>query len=308
MSVNSWDDTTVGSVARMNKTGVISGTGAYLAGLDKTKHKLLHCTSTGSGFTLDHVYLCSTDGTSVIDISTIAPHNHTKASGSGSFMTILDNNSDVIDSGSEFMFGIDTDRWTSVVSGTGASTAVTNYTNGTAYTDESVLKMSTGATSGSTANWRIAGIPVDYSEDSHFQTLVAISSTTSVNARAGFNLENTSATDDNGRKYGFNLCTSVNGNWFARSANGTTRSDSDMGIAFNTSPTNLTAVLDRDANEINYYVNFANLLTKTTDVPGTSSGARDNLFRFSVKNNTAADRLMHGIKLRVSYYTSTEWW
>ncbi len=304
-----WSETNPGSASKLNLTTLTFGTGAYLAGLDKTKHKLLVCTSTGSGYTLDHTYLCKTDGTGVIDIGVMQPHEHSSDSTGGSLSEILIENSLVIDSGAQFMLDMNSGNWSSAVTGTGASTAVTNYVNGTDYSGEEVLKMSTGATSGSGANWKISGMPVDYGEgDSQFQAVVAVSSTTNINARGGFNCETITSADDNARKYGFNLCTSVNGNWFARSANGTTRSDADMGIAFDTSPTNITAHLREADDEIDYYVNFANKLTKTSDIPLSGSGARENLVRFGVKNNTAADRQMHAVKLRFTYYTTTEWW
>ncbi len=304
MSVNSWDDTTVGSVSRMNKTGVISGTGAYLASLDKAAHKLFHCTSTGSGFTLDHIYLCTTDGTSVIDLGVMQSHTHIDESSGGSLDQIIQNNLGVIDSGSQFVFDIDANYWKNSVSGTGS---VTELDNVSGFTDQKILKTLTGATSGSGANYRKAGLAVGYSFHSAFQALVSVSSTSSINARWGYDMETITSADDNLRKYGFNLCTSVNGNWFLRSANGTTRSDSDMGVAFTTSTTNISAFYNSDTDEISAYIDFGNQLIKTSDVATSGSGVNTTVFKFGVKNSTAADKQAFLYKLRMVYRTATLW-
>jgi len=94
-----WDETTAGSASKLNGMTVIYGTGSYLAGLDKTKHRLLVATTTNSGFTKDHLYLCSDDGTEVFDLSDVNEHTHTSSDSGGRFNTILIENTGVMDTG-----------------------------------------------------------------------------------------------------------------------------------------------------------------------------------------------------------------
>jgi hypothetical protein len=313
MSAPAWGDQTVGDASRLNLTGIVSGTGAYLAGLNKAQHKLLHCTSTGSGFTKDHIYLCLTDGSGTVDLGGVAggvaPHTHYDDSEGGSMGELMITAANVMVTW-DTNFNIDKTYWVEAVSGTGSTEQRTDHAS---YTDQMVLKLLTGATSGSGANLRYSGQTIDYNPDTNLgnaqmQCVVQVSSTSSINARWGFGMENITSADDNARKFGFNLCTSVNGNWFARTANGTTRSDSDMGVAFGTSVTNLTAQFDGALDQCEFYVGFANKLTKTSDIPTSGSGSGSNLFRVGVKNSTASNRDAWLLKMRLSYYSTDNWW
>lgn len=301
-----------GSPSKLNIMTVPSGTGSYLASLDFSKHKLLVCTASGSGFTKDHVYLCETDGSGVLDIfGGIASHKHYSASDGGQFGRVLSENGAVIDTGGQLTTDIDIDFWSESVAGTGSTEERTDHSD---YGSQKVIKVLTGATSGSTSSRRLQGLKPNYMYDaaesvgtSQMQAVVQVSHTTSINARWGIGVESLAAADDNNRKYGFNLCTSVNGNWFARSASGSTRSDSDMGVAFTTAVTNISATYNAEEEQINYYIDFDDLLEKTDDIPLSGVGSAD-IFRVGVKNSTAADRNAWLLKLRLSYYTTDNWW
>jgi len=295
-----------GSSSKLNKMTVISGTGAYLASLSLSDHTLLRCTSTGSGFTINHLYLTTEDGTGKIDLTNIASHTHFDNTSGGSFGKVAISASSWFDTWSQMMTDVDTAYWTSGTSGTGATTNITNYTG---YDNQMVAKCSTGATSGSGANWKLSGLPPDYTKDrAQFTAIANLSSTSSISARYGYGMETPTASDDNNRKFGFSVCTATNGNWFARTADGDSRSESDMGVAFTTNDVNLTAQCRGDTNDAIFYVDFANLLTKSSDVPIDSVGNNDPLFRFGVKNSTGADRIAYLIKLRLQHYTTSNWW
>ena len=66
MSSNAWNKTSAPD-ARMNKMTIISDTGANLNSLDKTKHRVVFCTATGSGLTLNHLYVANAAGDTWLD-------------------------------------------------------------------------------------------------------------------------------------------------------------------------------------------------------------------------------------------------
>lgn len=309
MSAPAWGDQTIGDASRNNLTGIISGTGSYLAGLDKTQFKLLHCTSTGSGFTEDHIYLCRADGTGTDDITGVTAHTHTNStSEGGDFIDILHSNGTLIDTGSQFINNIDINMWTSTLSGTGT---VEEHEDNGDYTDQKVLKMLTGATSGSGANLRIGGLPVKHTYESSFQAQAELSSTSNIAFKIGYTMESATGADDNIRKYGVVGCTSVNGNYFGRSADGDSRSDSDTGVAFSASGVTFSLIGHKhedSADGIDFWINDTTLLNKTSDVPIDGEGGDQNLFRVGIKNNTAADKQMYLLKLRMIYHTTRDGW
>ena len=304
MSVPAWGDQTIGTASRKNLTGIISGTGAYLAGLNKSQFKLLHCTSTGSGFIKDHIYLCLTDGSGVTDVTAIDAHTHKNSSSDGGdFFDVIQANHDLWD----YQFNnLIYDNWTEVISGTGNTG---NLKTGGSANGAYQIFCDTNTTSGSGANLKYGGIPIDYSRESSFQALIIIEiNITSMAFKYGYNMENITSVDDNVRKYGFAGCTSVNGNWFAYSADGDSRSSSDMGVAWTDNLTAILAHKQESGNQIDFWVNEANKLEKTADVPIDGEGNHDGLYRFGVKNNSAVDRRIYLNKLRMTYHTTHAGW
>src|ERR1044071_1717463 len=94
MSVsNAWTNSTPASTARNNRTGVITDTGTNLNALDKTKHKIVTCSSTGSGYTINHAYLFLEDGSDKVDLMSTDAHTHVDSTTGGAFIDILVANS-----------------------------------------------------------------------------------------------------------------------------------------------------------------------------------------------------------------------
>lgn len=301
-TADAWDDSTVGTVSRMNSTGVISGTGTYLSTLDTTKFKLLACTEDGAGFLNDHVYLCQSDGTGVIDVTSAVDHTHTGV-GNGGFLTkAYAQAPEQIDTGTQFLFHIKKADWTESVTSTGSTADVTSGVN---FDGQTVTKVASGATSGATADLTLKGLKQTFSFPSYFAIITSISSTSSVAAHWGFSVERMQDSDDNIRKYGAVICTATNGNWFIRSADGSAKSDSDTGTAFTTSDTSVVVRHNSELGtpSIECILDNVLVLTKTTHIPTTSTGlSRDNVFRYGVKNSAASDKQVHLKKLRFGYW------
>jgi len=296
---------TPGSSSKMNKVTIISGTGSYLAGLTKSNHTILVCTSTGSGFTLDHVYLCTNDGLSVIDISDVNEHTHVSSGTGGFFTGVLAGNVDVFDTGTYFTLEPYKAKWNTF---TDNSATISDDNDGT--TGEPSIKIDSGATNGSTGSINQRGLEMNVAQDSFFKTMQRFGTASSLAEKVGFGMESLNAVNNNRRKYGYEICTTVNNNFFITSADGTTRSSSDSGIAFNTSRTSYRVEHYPATPKIDMYINEGIVFTKTTNVPTTylsDEPKPDEIFRVSFKNSTAASRTLFLYGCRFVYNGSNQW-
>jgi hypothetical protein len=301
-----WDDADEFSASKANFMTVPSGSGDDIAGLDKTKFKIVVCTADGSGLLKDHVYCADAAGENWIDLTLQAAHTHTGTNDGGAIDDIFRANPTFIDTGFFFMEkngGLKKAAWTETVSSTG-STADDTTSN------EDSMKLATGATSGSgatlskTMNWKL-----DFSKPSHFQFMLKMSATTALALKAGINCETATASDDNTAKYEAQLCTVTNANWNLRTASGSNKSESDLGTAFTTSQTSirLEHFPTLSTPKVDMYLDSAVAFTKTSDIPTSGSAGQTNIMKFSLKNSAAADKqcFIYGCRLR--FYTSSSW-
>ena len=303
-----YNDQTPLLVSRLNKSTVISGSGAYLASLSLGQFKLLHCTSTGSGYTIDHLYLVKGDGTSAIDISGIADHTHSGSGDGGAFTEIFTGMAEHI---YVYLYQIVQTEWNNVTSGTGS---VEEHDDLSGWTENTVLKLLTGTTSASTSNIKHAGFGPSWSEFSGFLAYFKLDQTTDIASRWGYYMDNLNSADTNTRRHGLAQCTSVNNNWFGNTANGSSRSESDTGTAISTSATWMKSECHPAGDSHNgsphqdVSIDGTLKLTKTNDIPTGSSGPNDsNLFRVSLKNNTGSSKSVWLIKLKYAYQAN-DWW
>jgi len=306
-----WTDQTAGLATRMNKCTVISGSGTYLATLDKNQFKLFHCTADGDEFLKDHLYLIKGDGSAAIDLSGIELHTHESDSDGGSYIHLYQGMAESIDSFDPHNLNIA--DWTEVSSGTGNTYEITNDAT---FPDNKVLKLSTGATTASGASLRIGSIQMSFERESGFIALMKLDQTTDNASHWGYGMEAVTAVDDNSRKHGLIHCTSVNNNWFARTADGDSRSDSDTGDAINASKHFIQSICIPDVSEIitphgtpfqNTFLDGNLILSKTTDIPIDGTGSRNIFWRVGLKNNTGSDKTAMLYKVRFTYMAS-EWW
>lgn len=299
-----WTDQTPGSVSRVNKVTVISGPGSDLAGLDKDLHVLYKCTETGSGLIIDHVYQTSTDGTSLIDLSSIASHSHSSTAQGGALVDIYSGNPLHMDTGPRYVFDITEVDYANTTTST--ATIVDN-TDGT--TGEGAILMATGTTSGSAASIRKSGLKLNFAKRSFFQTKLRIGTATSIAYHGGPNVDLVTDLDSNTVKYGAEFCTTTNNNWHLRSATGSAKSSSDSGIAI--SANRVAIRLEHRPTEgtprVDMQIDANTLFQKTSDVPVTGTTTFTQLFRHSFKNSTAADRTLFVYGSRLAYEILDNW-
>ena len=304
---NAWDETTAGSASKLNKVTIISGTGTYIVSLDKDNHVLFRADDSTGGLTADHLYMCSADGLSLIDVTEVDDHDHSGTGQGGNFFNTLNGNKDVFDSGMSLVMRPQKANWVEVVDGTAS---VADDVDGVS--TEHSIKLLTGATSASTANIRMPSLEMDFSERSYFKCLQRLSSIASVAFRVGYGIDGLQVADDDSRNYGIEGCTTVDGNYYVRTATGSARSASDTGTAFDTNRTNLRAehYPDLGTPKVDAYINQGTVFTKTSNIPTTYADNEPNpqdIFKWSLKNNTAADKHLFAYGVRLVYETSDKW-
>lgn len=300
-----WDTTTPGSTSKMNGVTVISGTGDDLATLDKTQYVIVKCTVSGSGLIADHVYETSADGTSFIDISSIAEHDHSGLTDGGRLIDIFRYNPKYVDTGAYFTTNQEFAKYVTAVSGTGA---VTDDVDGT--TEEKSILLDTGATSGSGSNIRQRGILLDFGQRSFYQVKLRIGTLSSVTLRSGVQCDRCTDADSNNKQYCAEVCTVTNNNWFLRTASGSAHTASDTTITATTNRVGIRMVHFPDVSPIrvDMYVDASAAFQKTTNIPASGANSNvNNLFRTSIKNSTAASRTLYNYANRIAYVALDSW-
>ena len=293
-----WAGITPGSTAKLNGCTITYGTGTYLDSLDKTKDKLVVCTSTSGTLTVDHVYLANAAGTTWIDLADIV--------GSGGVNVI-----DFFIADPKFFDLILTKtndlqkaQWLQVVVSTGTISDITDGGTG-----ERSIKLASGATSGGAATISYPHLKLDFGEEAIYETKVKFSATTALAFHTGVGADDITAADSNTRKFQAEVCTVTNGNWWLRTANGSANSASDTGIAFGTARTGVKMVHlpDLGTPETDLYIDTGTVLQKTSNIPSSSATADNNLIKHSLKNSTGADKQLDMYASRLRYTVSDNW-
>lgn len=307
MSVSTpWASGTAASTARKNKTSIIADTGTNLAALDKTKFSLLKCTADGDVYLKDHLYLCLEDG-GTTDLGLVPDHTHGNTSpgdGGGLIYIQMFNPEDL-----DLLLIKPTDlikaNWNQVVTGTG-SIEDSSFLG----TSKMYIRLRPNGTSGSGATIKYtANVNVAFDNPSIFVAVGSFETADSLAFHAGVNADDVTAADSNTRKYQAEVCTATNNNWWLRTANDTSNTASDIGVAIETGDKSIKIVHDPWASTpyALMEINAANRFTKTTDIPVTGSNSTGNILKFSIKNNTAADRPYRFKGARLSYITNDSW-
>ena len=299
-----WAETTPASVSKLNVATLVFGTGAYLASLNKIKHRLGFCTSTGSGFIVNHTYIVNSAQDEWIDIGASGAHTHTSASDGGNFVNVYQANSKFMELALTKTGDLDKAKWIETLVTTGTTA---NDTDGT--TGERSLKLLTGTTSGGAATLSYPHLQLDFSKRALFQFKARLSATTALAMHNGVGADDVTAADSNTIKFNAEVCTVTNTNWWLRTANGSGNTTSDTGIAFTTSRVGIKILHlpDLGTPETDMYVDAGTVLQKTSNIPITGATADINLVKHSLKNSTTADKNAFIYARRLAYMVSDDW-
>ena len=304
-----WDDSSENSETLLNKMTVPHLKGSTMATLNPALFGLVKCVETGSGFILNHLYTSKADGLSFVDLSLLTPHTHVDASTGGGFTDMIIANNRTIETGHYYINYMRKADFTTVVSGTGVVTDITNHTD---FLDKPVIQLETGATSLSGASIRSSTLRQSYDDNSYFNALVHIHEITNVTVNVGRGIENPTGALDDDNKYGFIYCSSVNGNWWVRTADGVDETDQDTLHAI-TANNMYTLFAESYPNagpaKVDFYIDGGTVITKTDDVPNTGSGSGSNMMRYAIKNTAGANKMIHALAMRYSFtiYENEMW-
>jgi len=302
---NAWENITPASTSKMNTSTVVYGSGTYLESLDKTKHKIFVCTSSGGALLVNHIYLCSADGLSLIDVSQVEAHTHSSGAGQGGLITNIDI---AVPEHIDLLLTKTTDvvkaSWIQTVTGTGT---IEDNTDGSSIRNVRLRPNATSA-SGATISYP-STLNLSFAERSIFVAVGQIETATNIAIHTGVGADDVTAADSNTRKYQHEICTVTNNNHWLRTADGTANSASDSGAVISTSKFSIRIIHlpDLGTPEVNMEIDAANFLQKTSNIPTSSASPTANLIKFSVKNSTAADRPYKAYGARLSFMTSSSW-
>ncbi len=299
-----WTEETPGSASKLNVTGVISGSGDYLAGLDWSQFKILVCTADGSGLIEDHAYLVNDAADELIDLSQVEEHTHFGSTTGGTVTGIFVANPRFTILQLLGTHDLLKAQWIETVTSTGS---IENKTDGT--TGERSIRLRPNGTTGSGATISYPYMKLDFSAISAFQTKLQIETATSIALHSGVGADDVTAADSNTRKYNAEVCTATNSNWWLRTASGSANSTSDSGIAISTSRVGIKIEHHPADVETDLYINAEAVFQKTTNIPVDGATANINLIKHSVKNSTGADRplLHYGSRLSFKIDTTENW-
>jgi len=304
MSLGDAWDTTAGSTSKLNLMTIPSGSGTYLQTLDKTKHKLVACTSTSSGLTINHVYLASDDGTTWIDLQSLIAHTHADSTTGGSLIDIEVANPKYFDLVLTKTSDLYKANWIQTVTSTGTIEDLSAGLTGPMY-----IRLRPNGTSGSGSTISYPHLKLNFAKTAIYQTKLLIETATSIALHTGVGADDVTAADSNTVKFQAEVCTVTNNNWWLRTASGSANSASDTGIAISTSAVAVKIVHypTLGTPETDLQIDTGTLLQKTTNIAISGATADANLIKASVKNSTGADRPLKFYGARLRYEVSDTW-
>jgi hypothetical protein len=165
---------------------------------------------------------------------------------------------------------------------------------------DAFVQINSGAANTNSGNLRYGGFTYSFAYPSAFVTRIQLaSSTTSVTARCGMNMEVANDVTNNKAKYGFEGCTSCNDTFVSIiSSNGTLRSKNTQSTDTYSSLANYIMKLDPGVN-VKYRKETGAIITKTNEIPVTGVSDRANSWVCGIQTTTTAARTLNLYGFRV---------
>ena len=299
-----WEDGDQSSVARNNIKNPVVGTGDYIQSLDLTKFKVAICTedSTDLELTEDHIYIVNAAQDALIDITDVTPHVHDSDAHGGKFFEIISSSYQYHDLELIRTDDLKKAQWIETVTGTGS---IEDATDGT--TGERSIRLRPNGTSGSGATISYPYVSMNWGGRAIYEAKVRIETATSLAFHSGVGADDVTVADSNTRKIQAEICTATNSNWWLRTANGTTNSAADSGIAITTNRALIFIEHFPDDTETDLYIDESSALQKTNHIPTGGLTLPINLLKHSIKNSVGADRPIHIYGTRLRFHTNAIW-
>ena len=261
MSGDQWSETIVISKTKLNQMSIISGLSSYLSGLPNVKNQVHLPEDTGNGYTAYN--LSAWDGSARKNLSNPI-HNHSSSTSGGDQAQMAYGNPRVIDTNHLWMTFLDVLAW-KITADSGCSIAIDTST-----TPDS-LKITTGTTINTRAYANLDNLIVRFDDPLFFMTMVHFNTAiSSMVWNFGYEAENVGDAGSGSLKALFEYCSAVNSNYFIASADGTTRTASDTGVALDTTNDRMLRFLVTPNSKTDWKI-AGTLGIKSTNVPDTGN-------------------------------------
>jgi hypothetical protein len=264
------------SVGRANNMWVIGGAGSYLDTITKRKGQIVVSYDTTGSKAKWHIYVWDDVASAWVDV-TNPVHTHTGSTTGGEAFEID------VDNANRFLFNDicpTTKNWPGVTnSGTGSS-----ITDDPAGGINSIM-LQTGTTTTGYATIFAGGPGIDSAARLRWSGAWELNAITNILFRWGIGVEDPNAASDNNHKIGIEWCDSqATPNYYTLSANGTSRSLVDSGVAMAATTQHGCRIVYYPASKAQYKFWNGTIYDKTGILP---SGiiAENNLVRWGLKNN-----------------------
>jgi hypothetical protein len=285
-----WTSSQIVTRGKLNQMTVVSGLAAYINGLTKSKNRIYLPEDAGGGLNAYNLY--AYDGSVMRNLSN-PPHGHSGDTDGGTIAYGGYLNSKWLDTIALFLIRARTAEYIVTNDGAGSSTADDNTT-----TPDS-MKHTAGAVANGRSYIKLQGEKVDFNYQIYLACLVKITTITNVSWNMGVNCEWAGDTADVIRKVNFDFCTSVNGNYFIVSADGTTRTSTDTGYTVVSTGDDFMKFLFTPAVKIDWAID--NIIgIKTTNVPASGNGTdRTKCFTTGIKTTASAQSIANNFGPRL---------
>jgi hypothetical protein len=289
------------SPARFNRKTNTHLTGAEIAALNPTyPNQIVVCTATGSGFTVDTMYMRNTANTTWIGGSGgIHTHDANTDAAGGLFSEITRLNLAKV-------------LWENIPSPTTGQFRVDVASGGGVSDVHPQLNLSTGTTSG-WAHIGRAGVGLSFASNQRFLARLYVTHNTNLTARLGVVTERVDETGDHpARKYGLEACDSASTarNWDVFSSDGTTRTATVSTESVAQASARAYRLDYTVATDVKFYVNGSTTpnVTKTSNVPGGNVVNGGRTIGAGIKHNSGPAKNMFISGMAFSGVPSTTAW
>lgn len=276
------------SQSRLNRKTVFIGTGAEIAAIPLSSPATVFlCTSTGSGFIANELYVTKADGSGRQAIMRMHTHSTATDVAGGSIYDI-----DVANAGARIAI----DRLTKLGYFTarteaGANPATTRLDNAVA-TNVIVTRLQTVTTTNNFTQLEDGGISLSFASKIEWRIKMEISSSAAILWRAGVNMEAVDvASNATENKFGLEGCSTADVNTHLVCCNGSARTDATTNIAM-TSMKGYAMYYSPGTNII-WKDSLGNVQTLTSNIPSSGSIASDRMLRYGIKTTAAANKAMY---------------
>lgn len=267
------------SVGKVNNMSIIGGSSAYITGtITKRKGMVVNSYDTANGLTKWHLF--TWDDVALVWVDLTNPmHTHTGISDGGEYTDI-----DVAGSNAKHIFynGMSPSKG---ALGAGIAFAGTAAAVNDVVSTVGRIECITGTTTTGYANIFVYGVPINFGYSNRFNFWFKLSAITNLIMRWGWGAEDINGASDNNHKLGIEWCDAqATSNYYTLSANGSSRSLVDSGVALDASTGHGMRIVYFPASKAQYTFDNGTVYDKTAVLP-TGDVLDENVIRAGVKNN-----------------------